>query len=418
MRRTGVLRGNPDFMKLWTAATVSAFGTDISRTAFPFAAVLVLHATPWELSMLSIASMLPAFVSGLFAGAWVDRVARRPIMIACDWFRVAVLVSIPLAALIEHLTLVHLAIAAGLLAIASTFFDIADRSMLPSLVGREDLGDANRMLTAGNTVSEATGFAASGWLVQLFSAPGALLIDAGTFVWSALTLQRIEKQEEQGERDRENEHIVREILEGFRYVRRNSTLVGLGSSLFLMSLSMQIVGTVYLLYVNQELGFEPGVLGLIFATGGLFSLVASISGGRLTRWLGIGPIMIGSLVLVGAGQSLIAFATGVTALTVGLMLVQQAMDLPWTLYEVTQVTVRQSVTADEWQGRMNGSFHLLELGGYLIGAILGGWIGDSYGLRTAIIAGAIGILTAAIPLLLSPVRSLRLLPAGGFATPG
>ena len=333
-------------------------------------------------------------------------------MIACDWFRVVVLLSIPFAAWLDRLTFVHLVIAAGLIAIASTFFDIADRSMLPSLVGREDLVDANRMLTAGNTVAEATGFAASGWLVQLFSAPGAMLIDAATYVLSAITLRRIERPEGTVERDRANERIVREIVEGLQFVRRNSILVGLGASLFLMSTSAQIVGTVYLLYVNQELGFNPGVLGLIFATGGLFSLIASLIGGRLIHLFGVGPIMIGSLFLVGAGQTLITFATAATAFAVVMMLLQQSMDLPWTLYEITQVTVRQSVTPDEWQGRMNGSFHLLDFGGALLGAIVGGWVGEAFGLREAIITGAIGVTVATIPLWLSPVRTMRVIPAG------
>jgi predicted MFS family arabinose efflux permease len=260
-------------------------------------------------------------------------------------------------------------------------------------------------------VAEASGFAAGGWLVQLFSAPGALLVDAGTYVWSALALGRIEKREEPVERDRENEQILREIVDGLRYVRRNAILVGIGASNFLMSLSIQIVGTVYLLYVNQELGFDPGVLGVIFATGGLFSLIASLTGGKITAWLGIGPLLVGSMVLVGAGQSLITLASGATVAAAILMLLQQSMDLPWTLREVTEVTVRQSVTPDEWQGRMNGSFHLIEFGGLLVGALIGGWIGERFGLRTAILTGAAGVLIAAVPILLSPVRTLKSLPA-------
>jgi MFS family permease len=410
VRLPGNLRTNRDFKRLWIAATISAFGTDISHTAFPFVAVLVLHASPWDLGLLSIASMLPAFVSGLFAGVWVDRLARRPIMIFCDWVRVAVLVSIPIAAWLAHLTLLHLALAAAFLSVASTFFDIADRSMLPSLVGREDLADANRMLTAGSTVAEASGFAAAGWLVQWLSAPGSMLVDAATYVWSAITLRRIERQETVIERDRETEQIGREIVDGLRFVRGNAILVGLGASLFLMYCAMQVVGTVYLLYVNQELGFDPGVLGLIFATGGLFSLIASLISGRVTHLIGVGPLLIGSMICVGAGQTLITLASAATLFAVVMMLFQQSMDLPWTLYEITQVTLRQAITPDEWQGRMNGSFHLLGFGGSLLGALLGGWIGEAFGLRAAIVIGAAGVLVATIPLIVSPVRSLRAMP--------
>jgi MFS family permease len=402
---------NRDFKRLWTAATVSAFGTDITLTAFPFVAILTLDATPWHLGLLRIATMLPAFLVGLIAGAWLDRVRRRPIMIASDWIRAALLVTVPIAAWLDHLSFAYLFAVAALLSVASTFFDIADRSMLPSLVGRDELVDANRMLTAGNTVAEASGFAASGWLVQLFSAPGALLIDASTFVWSALTLRRIERSEGAQGSAASQEHLIREMVEGLRFVRRNAVLVGLGGSLFLMSLSMQIVGTVYLLFVNQELGFRPGVLGMIFATGGLFSLLASLTGGRLMTRIGIGPLLIVALLCVAAGQSLITLAAAATAFAVAMMLLQQAMDFPWSLYEITQVSVRQSVTPDEWQGRMNGSFHVLEFGGYLLGAIAGGWLGGAVGLRATILVGAAGLAIASMPIILSPVRSMRQLPA-------
>jgi predicted MFS family arabinose efflux permease len=167
------------------------------------------------------------------------------------------------------------------------------------------------------------------------------------------------------------------------------------------------VGTVYLLYVNQELGFRPGVLGLIFATGGLFSLIASLAAGRLMVWFGIGPLLILSVLLVAGGQSLITFVGAASALAVALMLTQQAMDLPWSIYEITQVSVRQSVTPDEWQGRMNGSFHMLEFGGYLLGAIAGSWLGETVGLRATILCGAAGLALAALPLVFSPVRSMR-----------
>lgn len=402
---------NTDFKRLWAAASVSAFGNDITLTAFPFVAILLLDATPWHLGLLQIATMTPAFVIGLIAGAWIDRVPRRPIMIASDWIRAGLLLTVPLATWLDQLTFAHLIAVAALLSVSATFFDIADRSMLPSLVGRDDLVDANRMLTAGNTVAEASGFAASGWLVQLFSAPGALLIDSATFVWSALTLRRIRRPEPAYDPEIERAHILRDTLEGLRFVRRNAVLVGLGGSLFLMSCSMQIVGTVYLLFVNQELGFNPGVLGLIFATGGLFSLFASLSAGRLMPRVGIGPLLIVSVLCVAAGQSLITLATAATALAVGLMLLQQAMDFPWSIYEITQVSMRQSVTPDEWQGRMNGSFHMLEFGGYLLGAILGAWLGEELGLRATILAGACGLAIAAVPLVLSPVRSMRGLPA-------
>lgn len=399
-----------DFRRLWAAATVSAFGTDITRTAFPFVAILVLDASAWQLGLLQIAAMAPAFACGLFAGAWIDRLRRRPIMIACDWTRAGVILTVPLLAWMDVLSIEYLFIVAGISSVASTFFDVADRSLLPSLVERDEIVDANRLLTGGNTVAEAGGFAASGWLVQIVSAPGALIVDAMTFVWSALMLHRIERPEREVPSDAERDPLWSEMVQGLAYVRRNPTLVAVGTSLFLMSLSMQIVGTVYLLYVNQKLGFDPGVLGLIFATGGIFSLAGSLAGGRIIGLVGVGPLLIGALFCVAAGQSLITFATSATLFAVVLMLLQQSMDLPWTLYEITQVSLRQAVTPDEWQGRMNGSFHMLEFGGYVVGALVGGLLGTEIGPRGAIIAGSIGLALAAVPLMVTPVRSLRSIP--------
>lgn len=410
MRRSGVW-ANADFSRLWAAATVSAFGSDVTVNAFPFAAILLLHASPWDLGLLRIASMVPAFAVGLVAGTWLDRVQRRPVMIVCDVARAALLVTVPLAAWVDRLTLAHLVAVAALTSVASTFFEIADRSMLPSVVEREELADANRMLTAGNTIAETTGFAGSGWLVQLISAPGALLIDAATFVWSALVLRRVRASETVGARDEAEPHFLREAIAGLGYVWRNPTLVALGASLVAMSLSMQIIGTVYLLYVNRELGFAPGALGLIFATGGLFSLGASLYGGRLLRRFGVGATLIGALLCVGAGQSLITLVASASVVAVLLMLLQQAMDFPWTIYEVTVVSARQTATADAWQGRTNGTFHVLEFGGYLLGAVAGAWLGSAIGLRATILAGAAGLALSALPLLLSPVRSLRELPS-------
>jgi MFS family permease len=403
--------GNRDFTRLWAAATISAFGTDITLTALPFVAILTLDATPWHLGLLKIATMLPAFVAGLFAGSWLDRVPRRPVMIACDWVRAALLLTIPLAVWLAEMTFAQLFLVAALLSVASTLFEIADRSMLPSIVRRDELVEANRMLTAGNTVSEASGFAVSGWLVQFISAPGALVVDAVTFVWSALTLRRIERVETMPEADEEMDHVLADALHGFKLVRDHAILAGLAGSLFVMSLSTQVIGTVYLLFVSEEIGFNPGVLGMIFAVGGLFSLLASISAGRIMNWIGVGPLLIAAPLFVAGGQSLIALVSAVTVVAVILMVIQQATDMPWSLYEITQVSLRQSVTNDEWLGRMNGCFHVLELGGYLLGAIAGAWLGQQLGLRGTILIGAVGTALAALPPLFSPVRTLKHMPA-------
>lgn len=409
LRRRGIWT-NRDFTRLWSAATVSAFGTHITHIALSFVAILSLRVSPLQIGLLSVAGTLPAFAVGLFAGAWVDRLRRRPIMIGADIFRAAMLLTVPVAAWLDALSFVHLLVVAAAMSVASTCFEVADRSMLPSVVGRNDLPEANRMLAAGTTVAETTGFGIAGWLVQVVSGPGALAVDAATFIWSAFILARIEGVEARPDWNGGGGSIRREIVEGIRFIVGHGILRPLGRTVFIMSLAQNAIGAVFLLYVTTELGFEPGVLGMIFATGGLFSLAGSLLGGRMTARFGVGPLLIASLLLTGVGQGLPALATGATLLGALWLLASQGADIGWTLYGITEVTLRQEITPEPWQGRMNGSFHVLATGGSLVGALLGGLLGNTLGLRPTLLLGALGIAAAALPLLLSPIRTMRVAP--------
>lgn len=401
-------RRHPDFRRLWLAATVSTFGTDITHLALPFLAIIELDASPWKIGLLQLAGIVPAFLLGFVAGAWIDRLRRRPLMIACDWLRLAILITLPLAVWLWRLSFAHLLAVAAAMSVATTFFDIADRAMLPALVGHADILEANLWLTGGSTVAEAGGFASAGWLVQAITAPGALLIDAGTFAWSALTLRRIEAVESSPIAIEERTPIVADILEGIRLIHRSGSLSALAGSLTLLSLAIQIYGTVFLLYVNQEVGFSPGVLGLIFATGGFFSLLGTLVGGRAGARTGAAKLLVLSLLLTSIAQGSVALISTASVIAVALLVLQQAGDIGWTLYGVTSVSARQVATPDELQGRVNGSFHVLEFGGYLVGSILGGLLGSTIGLRATLAIGAAGIAVASLPILLGSIQHFDL----------
>jgi hypothetical protein len=184
MRFAGLWR-HPDFVRLWAAATVSTFGSLVTRTALPFAAILFLDATPVDLSLLVIAELGPGFVIGLVAGAWVDRLRRRPVLIAADLGRAALLMTIPIAALGDWLSLPQLLIVAAGGSLLTVIFDVAYLAYLPSLVRRQDILDANSKVTAAGAVAEAAAFSSGGWLVQWLTAPFAILVDAVTFLGSA-----------------------------------------------------------------------------------------------------------------------------------------------------------------------------------------------------------------------------------------
>jgi hypothetical protein len=187
----GGLWRNSSFVNLWGAATISTFGSLVTRTALPFTAILLLDASPATFSALLIAELLPGFLLGLVAGAWVDRLRRRPIMIAADLGRALLLLIVPLGAVMGWLGFAHLYAVAALVSVLGVFFDVAYQSFLPSIVARDELVEANSKLSAAGSVAEGAAFSVAGWLVQLLSAPIALLVDAATFVASAGLIARI-----------------------------------------------------------------------------------------------------------------------------------------------------------------------------------------------------------------------------------
>src|SRR5918997_4077677 len=193
--RRGLLRRNANFVHLWGAATVSIFGSLVTRTALPFTAILLLDASPFAISVLRVAELLPGFLFGLVAGAWVDRLRRKPIMITTDLGRALLIATIPLAAFLGWLGLGHLYIVAALVSALSVFFDVAYQSILPTLVRNDELVEANSKLSAALSVAEASAFSSAGWLIQLLTAPAAILVDAFTFVASAGLVARIRNPE-------------------------------------------------------------------------------------------------------------------------------------------------------------------------------------------------------------------------------
>jgi MFS family permease len=409
-RLTGLWR-HPDFVRLWAGQTVSIFGSLVTRTALPFVALLVLDATPFQVALLGVAELVPAFLVGLVAGVWVDRLRRRPILIAADLGRAAVLTTIPLAALFDVLRLEQLYAVEALASVLTVFFDVAYQSYLPSLVRRDELVEGNSKLTASAAVAEFGAFGIGGWLVQWLTAPYAIVVDAATFVWSAHFVWRIRRPEPPPAPVSERRHVLREIEEGLRFVFGQPTLRALGASTALFSLSGRMFGAVILFYVARDLGFKPGLLGVIFAIGGVTSFVGAVTTGRVTRRLGVGPAMIVALPVIALGRLFVPLAADTSLAAVALLIASQFVTDPfWTLYEITHVSVRQAITPDRWQGRMNASLRFLDFGGMLIGALVGGWLGDAVGARTTLTAASLATLFAAAPLFVPAVRGLKEAP--------
>ncbi len=402
-----------NFRLLISASMVSIFGSLVTITAFPFIAVHELDAGPAQMALLSLAGIVPSVLLGSLVGVWIDKMPARAVMIGSDLVSAVALLAVPIAWWADHLSLGILLAVALVTSIARLTFRVADRSFLPRVVGKQYIESANATLSGGSAISEAAGFSFGGLLVQLLSGPVALFVDAFSFLGSALLLRKIEVEAPiiQEAADEPETHWKVALREGFSYLRRSPILSPMALSVLLMSCGVEIVGTVYYIFVNRELGFEPGVLGFVFAVGGIGSLLGATFATRATARFGAGIALAGSLVVLGLATGLITLATtaGIFALTI--MVIQQLGDACWVYYESTGTSLRQIEAPESMLGRINGAFENIEFIGLLVGAGLGALIGEYIGLRPAILAGAGLIALAALPLMLSPVRQVKGLTA-------
>ena len=388
-----------DFQKLWVGQAVSVFGSLITRTALPWCALLFLHARALDMALLVLADLLPGFLLGLFAGAWLDRRAKRPVMIACDILRFLLVMSIPALALTGKLTLGSLFAVAPLMGILSTVFDIAYQSYLPELVQGEALGRANSRLSASAAVAEVCAFSVSGWLVQHFGGPQALLIDAGTFLLSALSLLAI----------RQPNHVVpqlagvqgvglfQEAVEGLRYVGRQRLLRALALAQVALSFSMSLLSPLVLLFMTRTLALEPKFLGMVFAVGGVTSLLGATFAAPLAQRFGVYRATALSFGLIPLGMLMIPLAPTRSALSYGLLTANQLITDPgWTIFEIHQTTLRQQLAPEKLLGRVNAVTKVGGLGASLLGTLLAGALGDRVGPRPVLFAGVGLAFVAAI----------------------
>ncbi|MGI8553357.1 MAG: MFS transporter [Dehalococcoidia bacterium] len=408
MNLTSGLWRHSDFVKLWAGQTVSLYGSLITRIALPFTAILVLNATPFQIAWLRIADLLPGFLVGLVAGVWVDRLRRRPLMIVADLGRALLLGSIPVAAFLHHLGIGQIYLVAFLAGMLTIVFDVAYLAYLPSLLRPEELVEGNSKLAASGSVAEVSAFGLAGWLVQIFTGPVAVLIDACSFLFSAASVALIRREEPALPPTGERQSLRVEIVEGLRFILSNRPLRAAAAGLICLELSYSFSGAVYLLFVTRGLGFRPGVLGLIFAVGG----VSSLAGALLAQWsirrLGSGPAMICGLLLAGLGSLFVPLAHGATLVAVVLLVAQQLVaDGGATVFVIGEQSLRQTLAPNRLLGRVNASIRFTSLGLSMVGLLLSGLLGETIGLRLTLVVGAGVMFFGALLLLLSPLRRLK-----------
>jgi MFS family permease len=406
LRPSGALWRNSDFLRLWSAQTVSLVGSQVSGLALPLVAILVLHATTFEVAALATIEFVPFVLLTLPAGVWVDRLRRRPILVVADWGRAVLLASVPLAHLAGMLTLWQLYVVGFFVGVFTVFFDVAYQSYLPSLVERERVVDGNAKLELSRASSQVAGPTIAGALVAALTAAYAVVADALSFVLSALLLMRIRKAEPPPAPAHERRSMRSEITTGLRYTWRHPLLrpliLQIGTGNFFLSAATSIL----LVYAVRDLHMSATTIGITFSIGNLGLVVGAMFARRMAVAVGIGPTLI--VGAIATGLAYLVFAAAPRAAAVPLLaLAQFVWSLGAVLYFVNGISLIQTITPDRLLGRVNASRRFAVWGVIPLGNLLGGALGTALGLREAIWIGAIGASLSAIPLILSPMRHVH-----------
>ncbi len=409
--RFGGLWRHSNFRRLWAGQTVSQLGSTITREALPYTAILALGASPLQMGLLGAAGAAPLLLLGLFAGVWVDRMPRRPLMIAADVGRALLLLSIPLAYLLGALRIEQLYLIAALTGILTVFFNVAYHALLPALVERDQLVEANSKLSISESLAEIAGPPLGGALVQMISGPITLLLDALSFVASALSLLRMRVAEPPATPPAEQPHILRDLTTGLQAIWNSPLLRAFAGSAIIRNFFGWFFGAIYGLYAIRVLGLGTATLGLVVACGGIGGFLGAALVGPLTRRWGIGPIIVGALLIDAAASGLTWLAGGLLPLAVPLLIASQLIgDGAMIVALIAERSLRQAITPDRQLGRVNASMNVLSEGIGTLGLLAGGVLAEAIGLRPTAGVAVLGIMASALVALLSPLRRQRALP--------
>ena len=401
---------HPDFLKLWGADTVSQLGSQVTLLAVPLVAITVLKATTLQVGLLSAAEMAPFLVVGLPAGAIVDRLRRRPVLIAGDVGRALALASIPIAHAFDVLGLAQLYAVAFTTGVLTVFFDVAYQAYLPALVERDQLADGNTKLEISRSGGQIAGPGLAGILISAFGAAAAVTVDAASFVVSALGIGAIRRPEPAPTHvDTGRGHLRRDIGEGLRYVLRHPLLRPIAFCTASSNFFNSMYGAILILFMVRALHLRPGLVGLVFATGNAGFLFGALASGSFVRRIRLGPTIVVSAAIGGVGSVFAPIAHVGSALP-WLIAAQLVVGFGIPLYNINQVSLRQAICPDRLQGRMNATMRFMVWGTLPLGAVTGGALGRSIGLRPTLWVAAIGGCFTFLFVLLSPVRSLTNVP--------
>jgi len=396
------------FANLLAAEVVSNFGAMLSRVAIPWLATLVLDVTPFQMAFLLVADIAAGAAGSLFLGVVVDRRDKRAVMLAMDIARALVIGSLAALAALERLSFAMLVVAAAASAIATVTFELARSACIAQGIAPADLPARNAQMAMGTSLSETLAFALGGWLYQGLGAVFALAADAVTYLLSAAFVGGIPKS---ATRALATPGTLRAMLAdvrvGVRAIAATPVLRMLAGVETLVALGMSIAGTSYMIYVARDLGFDTGILGMIFATGGIGSLAGAALAPRLGRRWGWRGAMALGLAALTLGAFCIPLAQAATVFGAILLISHQVIgDGGYAVYDVHDRTLRQTAVGPELLARIDAGIRTLGQLARLVGALGGGMLATFLSTRSALTLAAF-VFGAALVVVLMSTRPTR-----------
>lgn len=410
---TGGLLANRDFVKLWAGETVSLIGTQVTQFTMPLVALLTLNATVLEVGVLNALRFVPVLVVSLFAGVWLDRRKRRPILIACALGNALLIGLIPITSVAGVLSIGILYVVVTLAGTLSVIFDVGALAYVPYLVERRHLAESNSKLQASFAVAGIAGPGLAGLLIGLITAPITLSVDAVSYLASAFGLIAITRREPEPEVPQERQSVMRSIAEGLRAVYGSKLLRSLLAQSAALNLFFGAVMTVFVVYAVRYLGLTPFKLGLVLGAAAVGALTGALLSTRVRKALGLGRSLVMNTAVMAAAPLLMIIPRGAGLVSMVILICSHlTYGMNISMFNVAAITMRQTVTPRRVLARMNASYRMVLFGVPLLGALMGGLLGTAVGLRPALIISLVAMTSPAAWIFFSPVFRLREMPSG------
>jgi len=402
-----VLRENLNFRRYFLGQSVSLLGDQIAAIALPLTAVLALDATPGQMGALTTAYLLPNLLFSLHAGLWVDRSGhRRQVMLAADVVRGALTITIPIAYALGDLTWPHLYTVSFLLGSASVFFYVGYSGFFQTIVAREDFIDASTLLNGSRGFSFLVGTSLGGILVQLFRGPYALALDAGSFLWSALFLRKIDAPDPPGATPETGG-----LASGIRWIRHNPVMRAELLGVATINLFNFVYWAMFILYVTRYLDFAPATIGIVLGVAAAGTLFAAALTGRIARAIGLGPAFLIGCFLFPAPLLLVPAARGPHWFVVALIFTAEFVSgIGLMLLDSLAGALQAGLVPPPLRSRVSGAFMVVNYGVRPLGTTLAGILGTTIGVHNTIWIGAAGALLGMAFLLPSPIKHIHDVP--------